>query len=231
MMKGNKFAVIGLGQFGSAIAKILSQRGAEVLAIDNNESNVDSIKDEVAVAVCLDATDKKAIVAQGIEDVDAVIVAIGDDFESLLLCTVYLLELKIKRIISRANGPQQRMILEKIGVKEILSPENEVASIVAEKLLHPNVVSFLDLPDDYEIAEIKAPKGIVNKTLEEIGLRNKYKLNLVTIKREFEENRDNKVVKAQHILGVPHSQTVIYETDTLVVFGLDKDIERFIEIN
>ncbi len=230
-MTGRKYAVIGLGQFGSAIARYLSKRGAEVIAIDSREEKVDDIKDDVAMAIVMDATDKKALLSQGVQDADAVIVAIGENFEALLLCTVQLMEMNVKRIISRANGAQQRMILEKMGVKEILSPEDEVAIVVAEKILDPNIISFLQLPDDYEIAELKAPKGIVNRTVGDIDLRNKYRLNLVTIKREYEESKEGKVVAEKHVIGVPSSQTVIYDTDTIVVFGTSKDIERFLEIN
>ena len=230
-MSKHKFAVIGLGLFGRAIAKTLSERGAEVLAIDINEEKIQDIRDDVAYAVSFDATDMKVLKAQNIKDVDAVVVAIGENFEALLLCTVHLLEMKVKRIIARAEGPLQKMILEKLGVKEILSPENEVGIAVAEKLIHPSIVSFLQLPDEYEIVEVKTPKGIANRTLEDIGLRNKYKLNLITFKREVEVEKNGVTVKEQHIIGVPRSSTVLYETDTIVVFGRSKEIGKFIEIN
>ena len=230
-MSKHKFAVIGLGLFGRAIAKTLSERGAEVLAIDINEEKIQDIRDDVAYAVSFDATDMKVLKVQNIRDVDAVVVAIGENFEALLLCTVHLLEMKVKRIIARAEGPLQRMILEKLGVHEILSPENEVGIAVAEKLIHPSIVSFLQLPDEYEIVEIKTPKGIANRTLEDIGLRNKYKLNLITFKREVEVEKNGETVIEQHIIGVPRSSTVLYETDTIVVFGRSKDIGKFIEIN
>lgn len=231
-MKNSRFAVIGLGQFGNVIAKKLSERGAEVIAIDNSESNIEDISDDVALAICMDATDKKALMAQNIQDVDAVIICIGEDFEALLLSTVYCQELKVKRIISRANDAQQRRILEKMGVDEILSPEDEVGKVVAERLMNPSVVSVLQLPDDYEIAEVKAPKGVLNRSLQDIDLRGKYKLNLVTIKREYEvKSEEGENIFDQHIIGVPTPETIIYETDTIVVFGTTKDIERFIDIN
>ncbi len=228
---GYKYAVIGLGQFGTAIARKLSERGAEVLAIDNNQQHIEKIKDEVAYAVTLDSTDKKALISQGIKDMEAVVVAIGENFEALLLTVVYLNELGIKRVIARANSPQQRMILEQMGVSEILSPEDEVGTVVAERLINPNILSFLQLPDDYEIVEIKAPKGIVGRTLDNIGLRDKYKLTVITIKREFDEEKNGEMCKAQHVLGVPSSSTVIQESDTLMAFGRIKDIEKFIDIN
>lgn len=224
----NKFAVIGLGTFGTSIARELANRGAEVLAIDNDESHIEMIKDEVAYAVTMDSTDKKALISQNIQDMDAVVVAIGENFEALLLTTVYCLELNPKKVIARANSRQQRMILEKIGVHEVLSPEVEVGRILAERLLNPSLLSFIQLPDDYEIAEIITPPAIANRTLTDINLRNKYKLNLITLKREF-AGQDGEV--EVHIIGVPGSDTVILEKDTIVVFGTTKDIERFIEIN
>jgi trk system potassium uptake protein TrkA len=230
-MAENRFAVIGLGKFGRAIVKKLSQKGAEVVAIDRNETNVERIQEDVALAVCMDATDKKALLAQNISDVDACVVAIGENFEALLLCTVYLQELKVKRIIARANDVQQRRILEKMGVKEILSPEDEVGIVIAEKLMHPSVISILQLPENYEIAQIKAPKGIQNRTLADINLRSKYKLNLVTIEREVEKKVKGEMITEAHIIGIPTPETIIEETDSIVLFGITDDIERFIEIN
>lgn len=230
-MAENKFAVIGLGKFGRAIAKKLSEKGAEVIAIDINEANVEKIQEDVALCICMDATDKKALIAQNIVDVDGVVVSIGENFEALLLCTVYLQELKAKRIIARANDEHQRKILEKMGVEEILSPEDEVGNVMAEKLMHPSVVSILQLPENYEIAEIKAPKGVQNRTLEDIKLLDRYKLNLVTIEREVEKIVKGEVVVDQHIIGIPTPETIIEEKDTIVLFGMTKDIERFIEIN
>lgn len=154
-----RYAVIGLGQFGRAIASVLAGKGAEVIALDNNPVHIESIKDDVAHAITMDATDKKALMSQGVHEVDAVVLAIGKDFEALLLCAAHLLELDVKRIIARAHGQHQRMILERIGVTEILSPEDEVGKIVAERLLNPNILSYLELPDSYEIVRSRRQKA------------------------------------------------------------------------
>lgn len=227
----NKFAVIGLGQFGVSIARTLAQRGAEVLAIDMDLDIVENLKDEVAYAVALDSTDAKALLAQNITDMDAVVVAIGENFEGLLLTTVLLQELGVKRLIARAANAQQRMILEKMGVKEILSPEDTVGKTVAETLLQPTMKSFLPLPDDYEIVEINVPKRVINETVGEIALREKYGLNLITIKRVYEEEVEGENIKVEHIIGVPSGDTVLYETDILILLGKSKDVNRFVEVN
>lgn len=226
-----RFAVIGLGRFGTKIARTLADRGAEVLAIDSDEAKTDNLRDDVAYAVTMDSTEAKALESQRIQDMDAVVVAIGENFEALLLTTAHLLDMKVKRVIARAATPQQRMILEKMGVTEILSPEDEVGILVAQRLVHPSVMTFLQLPDGYEIAEILPPKGIWNKSLAELQLRDIYNLNLITLKREYELEKDGQMRLEKHILGVPKKETVIYENDTLILLGQEVDIERFIEVN
>ncbi|MGB0167361.1 MAG: potassium channel family protein [Luteibaculum sp.] len=231
MKKGRRFAVIGVGRYGSTISRKLAAKGAEVYAIDSNKEKVDLLKDEVALAVTLDSTDIRALESQNIQDVDAAIIAIGENFQAVILTALNLIELEVPRVIARSGSPSQKLILERIGVKEILTPEDEVAALVTERLINPSVLSFLELPDNYEIAEIKAPLAIINKTIEDIGLRNKYSLTLITIKRETVIKRDDGDIVEQHIIGVPRSETIVKENDTIVVFGTLRDVQRFIEIN
>ena len=230
-MNYSKFAVIGVGRYGATIARRLAEKGAQVFAFDPNEEKIENIKDEVAFAVTMDATDVRALSSQNMGEMDAVVVAIGENFEATVLTAVHLIDLGVKRIIARASGAQQRLILEKIGVKEILTPEDEVAYVVREKLLNPNIVSFLQLPDDHEIAEIRAPKGVVGRTCDDVGFRNKYEMTLITIKRQYELTKNGEDCTEQHVVGVPKEDTIIQEKDTLVIFGAAKSVERFISIN
>ncbi len=230
-MKGSKFAVFGVGKYGSAIARNLALKGSEVHVFDLSSEKIENIKDEVALAVSLDSTDKKALKAQDLNGFDAAVVAIGENFEGVILTTSNLMDLGVKRIIARATGVNQEKILNKIGVQEILLPEEEVANSVAEKLINPNITAFLQLPDEFEIAEIKAPKKIANCTLASIKLNQKYQLTLITLKRVFEVKKNGELLAEEHIIGVTNSETIVYDTDTLVVFGGLKNIQRFIEIN
>jgi trk system potassium uptake protein TrkA len=226
-----KFAVIGLGQFGIAIAKTLASRGVEVLAIDRNEQIIEEIADSVANAVALDTTDKRALMSVDIQDFDAVVVAIGEDFEQLLLTTTQLMDLGVKRIMARARGMNQKIILRKLGVDEILSPEDEVGVNVAEKLVNPNIVSYLNLPDDYCIMEITCPLGVVGRTLSDIDMRKRYELNLLTLKEETYEVVDGNKEKHYRILGIPGGETIIQPNHYLVLFGKRSNLNRFIQIN
>jgi trk system potassium uptake protein TrkA len=227
----SRFAVIGLGRFGSKIARYLSKRGAEVIAIDDNAGRVDELRDDVAHAVQADATHLRSLESLRIREMDAVVVAIGENFEALLLSVVNLMELKVPRIITRTASPHQTMILQKMGITEIFNPEEEVGQIVAERLIHPSVKTFLQLPDEFEIAEIYPPKGICNKTIGEIQFTKQFKLNLITIKRPYELDKNGHLEIEHHLLGVPQADQVIYENDELILLGKSYDIEKFIEYN
>ncbi|MDP4827980.1 MAG: TrkA family potassium uptake protein [Flavobacteriales bacterium] len=230
-MYRTRFAVIGIGRYGTQIAHRLASKGAEVFAFDNRLDRIESIKEDVALAVALDTTDIKAMKSQNIEDMDAAIVAIGENFEATILTALNLLDLKVPRVIVRASGENQMRILKNIGITEILAPEEEFAILVAERLINPSITAFLQLPDNYEVAELKAPKGVANRSLEDLNLVNKYNLTLITVKRCYEEERDGEMVKVEHILGVPKAEMVLYDTDTLVVFGTLSNVKRFLEIN
>ena len=147
------------------------------------------------------------------------------------LTVMNLIDLEVPRIIVRASGDNQKRILRALGIQEILAPEEEFATLVAEQLINPNITAFLQLPDNYEVAEVKAPRGIANRTVEDLDLVDRYNLTLITVKRCYEEELDGKVVRTEHILGVPKAETVVYDTDTLVVFGTLGNVKRFLEIN
>lgn len=230
-MNYSRFAVIGVGRYGHTIAKRLAEKGAQVFAFDPSEEKIEKIKDDVAFAVALDATDRRALEAQKITEVDAVVVAIGENFEATILTCVHLMDMGVKRLIARASGLQQRLILEKIGVQEILTPEEEVADAVRETLINPNIVSFLQLPDEHEIAEVIAPRGVIGRTVNDVSFRSSYEMTLITIKRVYAMTKKGEEHKELHVIGVPKNETVIQEEDTLVVFGTAKSVERFIDIN
>ena len=219
----DKFAVIGLGQFGSAIAKKLAEKGAEIIAIDTDAEKVENIREFVTYSVQMDATSRPALESQKISEMDAVVVSIGQNFECTMLTVVQLQALGVKRIMARGQGELQRRILTKLGIEEILSPEEEVGKNVAESLMTPGMLFSVHLPDNYEIVEVEAPKNLVGRSLEDIGITSKYKLNLITLLRKDKDGH--------HIQGVPSDELLIQECDLLVVFGKAKDVERFIHIN
>ena len=231
-MAQEKFVVIGAGHFGQAISRALSEKGHEVLVIDNDIKVVQDISEDVAYAVCTDATNKRALINENIQTFDVASVAIGNDFVGRLLCTANLLDLGVKRIICRVMGENQRTILSKMGISEFLSPEDEVGALLAERLTNPNMISYLQLPDGYKVAEVVAPNSLEGLTLGDIDFRDNHKLSLITIRRSFKEtSKDNQEEVQQHIIGVPDTSTVINKDDVFVLFGKDGDLDNFIKIN
>ncbi|NPA34940.1 MAG: TrkA family potassium uptake protein [Chlorobi bacterium] len=218
-----RYAVIGLGSFGRAVAVKLAEEGAEVLAIDKNEERVEEIKDLVATAVVVDATEEKALRALELDQMDGVVVAIGKTFEDLILATVHLLNINVKRLIARAFNQTQRMILEKLGVHEIVSPEEDAGKALAEKLLHPTFKAYIPLPGGYEIVEIEAPPGIVGRYVKDINFIGKYNITPITVKRKNE--------KGEYIVvGCLSPNFKFQEGDLLIIMGHKDDIQRFLEI-
>ena len=229
-MNFSRFAVIGVGRYGSTIARTLARKGAQVYAFDPSEERVDNIKDDVAFAVTLDATDDRALRTQDLHSMDAVVVAIGENFQATVLVCVHLMDLGVKRIIARASGAHQKLILKKIGVSEILAPEDEVASAVTEKLLNPAIINFLQLPDDFEITELKAPKGVVGRPISRIKFKEKYDLSIITSNREYPcSKKVGEII--EHIVDVDNGDPVIMDTDTLFLYGTAGNISRFLDIN
>jgi len=227
-----KIVVIGAGHFGSAIATALSTKGAEVLVMDSNINIIQDISDDVAYAVCCDVTNKRALLAENILDYDVAIITIGDDFVARLLCAANLLDIGMKRIICRSMGENQQIILEKMGITEFLSPEDEVGQIVADRLMNPNLITYLQLPDEYKVAEIIVPESIVGQKVGDVRFRDNYKMSLITIRRKVEETEMKaKNGKTEEIVGVPDNTVLIEEDDILVVFAKSRDIDYFIKAN
>ena len=149
MPQSSRFAVLGIGRYGTQIALSLASKGAEVFTFDSSSTRSENIKDSVALAITLDATDISPLRDQRVQHMDAAVVAIGEDFEATVLTALNLLDLGVPRVIVRSNGEHQQRILTSLGVKEILLPEREVASVISDRLIHPNIVCLLELPDYY----------------------------------------------------------------------------------
>jgi len=226
-----KFVVIGLGDFGMSVATNLAAKGADVIAIDQDMEVIEEVKDKVVYAARLDSTDERALKSLGIDKVDAAIISIGTNFEDTVLSSVLLLQMGIKKVIARASSKIQEKILKKLGVHQVITPEFEIAGRVANNLMNEDIIDSIALDEHYNIVQIFAPKIFIGKTLQEIDLRIKYNLNLITIKRQYSvknEETGEDTIK-ERIYGVPTSGTVIEGNDILVVLGKDKDIQKILE--
>lgn len=213
-----QYAVIGLGRFGYAIARTLSEFNCEVIAIDRDEDKVNAVADFVVYAVQLDAMDEKALRSVGVQNVDAAIVSIGENIEASILVAMRLKEIGINNIIAKAVTDLHGKVLEHLGVNRIIFPERDMAVRVAHSLTRPAILEQLELSQDYSIVEIPSPKILVNKSLQESKLRSRFGVNLIAVKRKVLEKEEWNVN--------PKAEDVLREGDILVVIGSNKDLDK-----
>ena len=202
-----------------------------MLAIDEELERLEAIKDKVTHAVRLDATDEKALLSQGLQDFDAVIVGIGDDFEAALLTVAMLQRIDAKRIIVRATTSIHERILNHVGIKEVVLPASEAADRLANTLMFEKVVDSFALTSDYTIAEVTAPDSFIGRTIQELDLRKRFEISLITIKRTESKSQllGFKKREVVTIIGVPTQLTMVRQGDVLVVFGHKKSIQMMLE--
>ncbi|MEM4368635.1 MAG: TrkA family potassium uptake protein [Candidatus Anstonellales archaeon] len=228
--KPKTFVVIGLGVFGSYVVKQLSKYNVEVIGIDKDEKKVEELKEYLKVPIVGDATDLKQLEDAGIStsDIDVAIVAVGESIEENLYITLLLKELDIKRIVSRALNTQHAKILAKIGVDKIIFPESMAAENLINSLLSPSILEHFNISEEHSIVEVVARKEFFNKTLREIGLRTKYKVTVLGIKRRTTIiNESGEADFKDEILFLPPPEEEILQGDILIVGGKNSDIEKF----
>jgi len=211
-----RYAVIGLGNFGFHAAKSLYEDGNEVVAIDSDKARAHAIDPHSTEAIVLDATDKEALKALGLENMDGVIVSTGTKISTSILICLYLQEMGVKKILAKALDEDHGKILKRVGATEIIHPERDMALRVSRSLSRPNVLDFIPLAEDYDLVQVGPPKEFVGKTLKDLNLRAKYNVHIIAI---------NEVVPENFVL-VPPANFVIKDSDVLIMLGKSEDIKR-----
>jgi trk system potassium uptake protein TrkA len=177
------YVVVGLGRFGSGVARELSRLGCEVLAMDVSNDLVSQVANEVTHAVVGDGQDKEVLRALGAGEFECAIVAIGGDLSASVLTTMNLKELGVPKIVCKAHDETHRRVLEKLGADQVVIPEQEQASRLARSLSSPNVLDYIELSDEYGIIEVPAPLGWDGKSLRELNVRAKLGVNILAVRR------------------------------------------------
>lgn len=226
-----KYIIIGLGNFGASLAVKLTENGDEVIAVDKNMNLVDFYKEKITHTICLDATDEYTVNGLPLDDTDVVIVAIGENQGTNIMVTALLKSLKVKKVISRAINPLHEKVLNAIGVDKIVRPEQEAAERWAKKLKMSKVEDSFELNDEYSIIETKVPEELVDKTIEEINFRKKYKLLVITTinKEEREKEGLDTENDKTRVKGIATPDVVLKKEDILVLYGAKKDLNKFME--
>lgn len=217
---GKTYAVIGLGRFGTSVARTLGKRGLEVLAIDCDEAAVKGIVNGIVTqALQADGTDINALRAAGVRNCDVAIVAIGGDINASILSTLNCKELGIPHVVAKAMDAIHGKVLEKVGADRVVYPEREMGERVATSLASQSLLDYIELAPGYSIREIVAGGNLAGRSLRDLGLRVKLSLNVVVIRR------------GNGIVVSPGGDEVIRDGDALVVVGANQNLDRLEQYN
>ena len=227
-MAKKQFGVIGLGTFGSNVAKELFKRNFPVLAIDHKEEVVNRISPFVTQAIVADATDDLALKNAGIADCDTVIISMGEDIETSILATLIAKDLGVPNVIVKCTSMWHSKIAVKIGADKVIYPELEMAKKLAESMVSPNILEEIEFSKDYNLVEIIAPEYLWGKKIKDSGIRYKYGINIIAIKRQVPFiNEDGQSDFKEETNIVPGPDDEIKEQDILVVVGKDEQTAKF----
>ncbi len=177
------YVVVGLGRFGSEVARQLYNCGCEVLVVDLKSELVQQIAQDVTHAVVGDSRDKEVLKMLGVGEFDCAIVAIGDDLATSVLTTMNLKELGVPHLVCKAHDDVHRRVLEKLGADRVVIPEQENAARLAKSLSSPNLLDYIELSEEYSIIELPAPKTWVGKDLKALNVRARLGVNILAVRR------------------------------------------------
>lgn len=214
-----QFAIIGLGNFGFAVAKTLAQRRCQVLCIDRSEERLERVRDIAIHAVQADATDEKVLREVGVGEVDCAVVSLGQHMEASLLVTMALKDIGVKQLVVKAVSSLHGRILKKLGVDRVVFPEADMGRRVAESLMAPSILDYLELGEGYGVAEVGAPQKFWGKNLADLRLRTDYGVTVLAIRRASKGGQPAIVI-------TPSGAEIIQEGDILVIIGEDEKIEK-----
>ncbi len=212
-MAGEQVMVIGLGRFGSAVARELERLGHQVLAVDRAEQRVNEIASDVTHALQLDAADEEALRAAGAGDFPTAIVAISSDAEPSIFATMVLKRLGVRTVIAKAGSLLHGEILSRVGADRVVFPERETGLRLAHSFNVPNVIDYLDVAPSFGIEKIRPPKAFIGRSLGDIDLKGRLGLTPIAVRR------------GQQVFVNPAREEKILEGDELILIGRDDKLE------
>ena len=213
-MPRKSFAVIGMGRFGQSVVEELINKNVDVLVIDKDPERIAKMSQIATHAVTLDTTDVQALKEVGIGSIDCVVVAIGKDLQSSILTTLILKDLGVGTVIVKVQNADHAKVVEKLGADEIIQPEQQSGKRLASKIVSDNVLDYIDLNESHSFIVVNTTAKIIDSTIINLDVRNRFKINVVAIRR------NNKIL-------IPNADTVLENEDQLLLIGSNNDLDRF----
>ena len=211
-----EFGIIGIGRFGFALAKTLIEAGKEVLVVDHDENKIKQIRSLTDNAFVVSNLDRETLEETGIQNCGVVVVCIGEKIDVNILTTLNLINMGVKRVIGKAISYEQGCVLEKIGA-EVVYPERDMAIRVANRLLYSKTLDFIELSNDIDVCELKVTNKLSGKTILQLDVRKRFKINIIAVERENET-----IIELS-------PECRVKENDLIVVIGKKRSIKKFEE--
>lgn len=217
-----RIGIIGAGRFGSSLALSLAERGAEVLLIDQHRETVREYSEFVEQALEGDASNLHVLEEAGISECDAVVIAIGGNLEGSVMATMNCKELKVAKVIAKANSEMHGKILRRVGADVVVYPNRDCALRLSHTLTSKGSVDLFSISDGFCVAEIDPPEAFRNRTLAESQIRNRYNVSVLCVRRLSDDE-----LKPREVI-IPDAQFKIRADDKLLIFGDNKAIDALI---
>ena len=213
------FAVIGIGRFGTSVALTLSLMGREVLAVDTSAAAIDSIADRVTHAIVADATDERVLRRIGIAEFDAVVISVAADIRASILTAMLSKELGAKRVVAKAADDLHAKLLIKAGADQVVQPERDSGVRLARSIAVDSVLDYFALTDDVSINELRLPYSWAGKSLVQLGIRTRYGVSVIAIKR------------GEKMIVAIDPNSALEQGDVLVLLGSNHELEKLASID
>ncbi len=223
------YLVIGLGNFGAALAVRLTQLGHEVIGVDSNMAKVEMFKNDITHTICANCTDIHSAKELPVKNADAVIVSIGEHEGNSIMATAIMKQLNAKRIIGRAVSDTQETVLKAMGIEEIAHPEQDSAEKLAKNLTTEGLIDSFELSSEYSIVKTEVPERYVGKSLSDTDIRSGFDITvLAMIHKSQKRNLLGMKFSTLEVKGIAKADTLLGRDEVMVIFAHVKDIERFL---
>jgi len=212
-----KFCIIGLGRFGYQLAVSLAENGMDVMGVDENESIIASIRDQITQGVCIEIMDEASLRSIGVDEMDVVIVSMGEDFaQSILITAILKKRLKVERVIARAIHEVHKEILTLIGADHVVLPEKEIGIKLADTLSSP-FTDIIRMSHDFSINQMRAPLSFIGNTIRDLRLFEEYNIHCIAIKKD------------ERIYAIDPDH-IVTEGDKLIFAGNNDDLTQLAKL-
>ena len=211
-----RFAVIGLGNFGSGVAEALYAKGHDVVALDVNERAVDSIGPNVSRAAVGDGRQRSVLERVGADEADAAIISTGDDLAASVLAIMALRDLGVREIYAKVISTDHARIVDQLGVTETIFPERESAIRLAERIVSTEILNYIKLGRGFSLKELAVPEQWIGRSLRDLELPRRHRISVLAVHDVLNDT----------ITPVPDPDAPLKESDTILVAGADEDLDK-----